>query len=72
MAINQSSADRAVRIFAGIAALVVAFLGLGVFQGEIAGIVMAVLGAVTLVSGMIGFCPAYALFGTSTCSAVHH
>lgn len=72
MKCNESGADRATRIFAGIAALVVAFLGLGVLQGEIVGIVIAGLGAVSLLTGIAGFCPAYAIVGTSTCSTAHH
>jgi hypothetical protein len=72
MPINQSSADRAVRIFSGIAALLVAFAGLGVLRGEIVGIVVAVLGAVSLLTGIVGFCPAYAMFGASTCRPAHH
>jgi len=72
MKCNQSGADRATRIFSGIAALFVAFAGLGVMQGEIAGIVIAVLGAVSLVTGAAGFCPAYAIFGSSTCAPARH
>lgn len=67
MRANESSADRAVRVFAGIAALVVAFLGLGLMNGEPAGIVVAVVGVIALVTGFIGFCPAYAILGSGTC-----
>jgi hypothetical protein len=64
---NESGADRAVRVFAGIAAVFVAVLGLGLLKGEPAGIVVAAVGAVSLVTGLIGFCPAYAILGVGTC-----
>lgn len=67
MKLNQSSADRATRIWAGIAALFIAVVGLGVFQGEVVGIVIAALGAVSLLTGLIGFCPAYAICRAGTC-----
>ena len=63
----ESSADRAIRVFAGISAIIVAIVGLGLFQGEIAGIIVAVVGAVALITGAIGFCPAYLILGVSTC-----
>ncbi len=64
---NESSADRAIRVFAGIAAIFVALLGLGLLNGEPAGIVVAAVGVVSLVTGFVGFCPAYAILGVRTC-----
>ncbi len=67
MKTNEGTADRAVRAIAGIAALVVAFMFLGVTAGSILGIVVAVVGAVLLVTSLVGFCPAYTLLGMNTC-----
>ncbi|RMH11124.1 MAG: DUF2892 domain-containing protein [Planctomycetota bacterium] len=64
---NEGSADRAVRVFAGIAFLIVAFFGAGLLDGKPVGIVLGVLGAVSLITGMVGFCPAYAILGLRTC-----
>ncbi len=67
MKANESSADRATRVFAGLAAIFVAIVGLGLFDGEIAGIIVGVAGAISLITGAIGFCPAYMIVGVSTC-----
>jgi len=67
MKVNESSADRETRVFAGIAALIIAVVGLRLFKAEPAGIIVAVVGAVSLITGAIGFCPAYLIFGVSTC-----
>ena len=61
---NEASFDRIIRVTIGIAAILLALLGpLG------AGLTWAVgaVGAILLVTGAVGFCPAYALFGVSTC-----
>lgn len=64
---NEGSADRAIRVFAGIAFLVVAIFGAGMLQGQIAGIALGVVGLVSLITGAVGFCPAYAIVGVGTC-----
>lgn len=64
---NQASADRAVRVFGGLAFLFIAVVGLGLFDGMIGGIVCAAVGVIMLVTGAIGFCPAYTIAGVSTC-----
>jgi len=64
---NENGIDRAIRIILGIAALAVAFMTLGVMDGEILGIIVAVVGAILLLTGFVGFCPAYRLVGLSTC-----
>lgn len=66
---NEGSADRAIRVFAGIAFLVVAIFGAGMLQGQIAGIALGVVGLVSLITGAVGFCPAYAIVGVRTCEA---
>lgn len=60
--LNEGSADRVVRMLAGLlllaAAWMVSFHGLG--------IVLFAFGALALVTGLVGWCPAYSLFGIST------
>ena len=61
--VNQANWDRVVRVVLGIVLL---FLGLG---GVIAGgwgIVFDVLGVILVVTGLVGFCPLYALLKFST------
>jgi len=55
---NEGTIDRAVRIVAGLAILSLAFVGPQSPLGY--------LGLVPLVTGVIGFCPAYRLLGLST------
>jgi hypothetical protein len=60
MKINESSIDSVIRIFAAVLLL---YLGLG---GELAGalaIVADVVGVILLLTGVVGFCPLYAIFG---------
>lgn len=64
---NEGSADRAIRVMAGIAFLVVAIFGAGMFEGHLAGIALGVVGLVSLITGAVGFCPAYAIMGVGTC-----
>jgi hypothetical protein len=63
MKVNESTVDRVIRGVAG-----VILLGVGVFvvKGGALGIVLDVLGAILLVTGAVGFCPLYALFGIKT------
>jgi uncharacterized membrane protein len=64
MTTNESTIDRIIRLVIGIAAFVAAFaLGLT----SVAGIILAVVGAVMLVTAAVGFCPLYRVFGMSTC-----
>ena len=55
---NESVLDRVVRIVLGIV-----FIGIylaGVVSGSM-GIVLVILGAILLVTGIVGFCPLYAI-----------
>lgn len=62
MQANESGADRAVRVIIGLI-----LLGIGLFVARGAGAVIAdIVGAVLLLTGLIGFCPLYRLFGIST------
>jgi len=56
---NIGGAERIIRIIAGLAILSLAFVGP---QSA-----WAYLGIVPLATGVIGWCPPYALFGFSTC-----
>lgn len=56
---NEGMIDRAVRIVIGLAILSLAFVGPKTFWGYV--------GLVPLITGIIGFCPAYAILGIRTC-----
>ena len=56
---NIGNVDRVVRIVVGIALLAMVFVGPQTPWGWI--------GLVPLVTALIGFCPAYKIFGLSTC-----
>lgn len=55
---NVGSADRIGRIIAGLG-----IIAAGMYFGSWWGVV----GAVPLLTGLIGWCPPYAVFGISTC-----
>ena len=57
--INEGTADRVIRILIGLALISLAFIGPETPLGWI--------GLVPLVTGLVGFCPLYRLFGFSTC-----
>lgn len=61
MKINEGGLDRAIRIIVGAGILSLAFIGPQT--------PWAYLGAIPLLTGLVGFCPAYALFGINTCPA---
>ncbi|MBL7939585.1 MAG: DUF2892 domain-containing protein [Flavobacteriales bacterium] len=65
MKANMGSADRTIRVLLAVVFAVLYFTGTvtGTF-----GIVLLVLGAVFLLTSVIGFCPLYAPFGISTCA----
>lgn len=56
---NLGSIDRTIRILAGIGLLALAFVGPQTPWGY--------LGVVPLLTGVVGFCPAYCPLGLSTC-----
>lgn len=60
MKANEGMIDRAVRIIAGLA-----LIGLTVTDTIGA---WGWIGALPLVTGIIGICPAYSIFGMNTCS----
>jgi Protein of unknown function (DUF2892) len=59
MKANEGSIDRVVRILAGLGILSLAFVGPQTPWGYI--------GIVPLLTGLIGWCPAYTLLGINTC-----
>ena len=61
MPINEGTADRALRVVLGIAILSLAFVGPRTPWGY--------LGFVPLLTGVVGLCPLYTIFGFSTCPA---
>lgn len=58
MKVNESGADRIIRVVLGAAMLA---LGWGGVVTGTAGWVLKILGFVPLLTGLIGWCPAYAL-----------
>lgn len=60
---NVSNYDRIIRVIIGVILLV---LGWGGFVGGGWGLVFKILGFIPLITGLVGFCPLYALLRTST------
>jgi len=60
---NESTLDRIIRAFVGIALIAAAFATAGAFK-----IVLIVVGAIALFTAFTGFCLLYRLFGFSTLS----
>lgn len=61
MKTNEGSIDRALRIIVGLGVLSLAFIGPQTPWGYI--------GIVPILTGLIGWCPAYTLLGINTCPA---
>lgn len=57
---NIGHADRAIRVLLGLGLLALAFIGPKTAWGYI--------GIVPLLTALVGFCPAYRLFGFRTCA----
>jgi hypothetical protein len=60
--INEAGWERAVRVVLGVVLLVVGF---GAMSGA-AGTVVGVVGLIPLLTGLVGWCPLYSLFGFRT------
>lgn len=63
MKINESNAERIIRVVAGIVLLV---LGWGGIVPGTLGLVFKILGFLPLLTGLVGFCPLYALLKFKT------
>ncbi|TGK17965.1 DUF2892 domain-containing protein [Leptospira fluminis] len=59
MAINEGRLDRFLRVLVGVVAI-----GWGIYSQNWLG----AFGILPLTTGLVGWCPAYALFGFSTCA----
>lgn len=64
MTCNVGGIERPIRILLGIL-----LIGLGAFAGlpPVGTGIMLAVGTIALVTGAIGFCPAWSLFGINTC-----
>ena len=60
MKCNEGSIDRSLRVIAGLVLIALAATGTVGVWGWV--------GVVPLVTGAIGFCPAYSIFGLNTCA----
>ncbi|MBM3695375.1 MAG: DUF2892 domain-containing protein [Actinobacteria bacterium] len=60
---NEGIWDRVLRVTVGIALIVIGF---AVLDGT-AGLVVGIVGFVPLLTGLVGWCPLYSLFGIRTC-----
>ena len=67
MKANENGIDRAIRFILGASILIASFVWLDASAGSITGVIAAIIGAVLLITGLVGFCPAYRLVGLSTC-----
>ena len=63
MKLNVGGIDRVLRIVAGVVILALVFVLDGGARW------LGLVGLVPLATGVFGYCPAYALFGLSTCPA---
>lgn len=63
MKVNESNTDRIIRIILGIALLALSWTG--TVTGTL-GAIFKWLGFLPLLTGLIGFCPAYAIFKFGT------
>ena len=59
MSMNEGAIDRAIRIIVGLALISLVFVGPQTAWGWV--------GAVPLLTGIVGWCPAYTLLGVNTC-----
>ncbi|WP_395645941.1 DUF2892 domain-containing protein [Terricaulis sp.] len=59
MKANEGAVDRVLRVIVGLGVLSLAFVGPQTPLGYI--------GVVPLLTGLVGWCPLYAVFGFSTC-----
>ena len=58
---NEGTPDRVIRVIAGLAILSLTVIGPRSLWG--------LIGAVPLLTGLVGFCPLYRLLGIRTCAA---
>jgi len=61
--VNEANWDRIVRVVLG---SVLLYLGLGGVVSSALGIVLGIVGAILLLTGVVGFCPLYSVFKFGT------
>ena len=66
MKTNEGTADRALRVIVGLAVLALFFI----IEGR--NRFWVLIGAVPVLTGLLGYCPVYAVFGLSTCPLKGH
>lgn len=59
-AVNEGPVDRVLRVLIGVALLSLVFVGPRTWWG--------LFGIVPLITGLVGVCPLYSIFGIRTCS----
>ena len=59
MTANEGAIDRIVRVIVGVVLLAMVFVGPKTLFG--------LIGIIPLLTGLIGFCPLYKIFGLNTC-----
>jgi hypothetical protein len=63
MKVNETNIDRIIRVVLGVVAL---SFGWSIGTGGMLGILLLVVGAILLLTGIVGFCPLYSLLKIST------
>jgi hypothetical protein len=63
MKLNESNVDRIIRVVVGIVLL---FLGFGGALSGATAVIADLIGVVLLLTGVVGFCPLYAMLKLST------
>ena len=58
---NEGNTDRVLRVILGVALLSLVFIGPKTIFG--------LIGLIPLITGLVGYCPIYALLGFGTCRA---
>ena len=66
---NEGGMDRLTRIAIGIICLVVAMSTLNALDGNVLGIIVGIVGVIAVLTGVVGFCPAYTILGIRTCKS---
>lgn len=61
MTVNEGMLDRALRTILGLVLLSLVFIGPQTLWG--------LIGLIPLLTGLVGFCPVYRIFGLRTCPA---
>jgi len=64
MKTNEGTVDRIIRVLLGLGLISIVFVGPRTLWGWV--------GVVPLLTGLVGTCPLYAIFGINTCPAARH